>query len=218
MILLTSQKDELFKIISDNNLSPSLFEFEKITINQILEKYATKLKYKHSDFYFIFDTGEDMDHYSIFSPGKDKFVQEEYPHTWDIQKSYFTAWIKFLIREINTPNYWERFEKEIKEIRITEEGFIEDKFNATEFEEVKIKIDLIKNGLLDTGINQENINIINKKLDDLTELSKTMNKFDWKSLFIGTIINLTMQLTLTPENSKNLWLLIKNIFKLYFIN
>lgn len=54
-------------------------------------------------------------------------------------------------------------------------------------------------------------------LERLTELAKELNKFDWKNLFIGTIISITIQLNVTPDNATLLWELIQNVFSNYFL-
>jgi len=92
-----------------------------------------------------------------------------------------------------------------------------DKFSALEFEDLKIKVSAIKQGLNNIDLLSDQISVINEKLDHLTELAVNMNKFDWKSQFIGTIISIIIQLEVTQENAKSLWALIKQVFNNYFL-
>jgi hypothetical protein len=58
---------------------------------------------------------------------------------------------------------------------------------------------------------------IANQLDHLMELAKELNKFDWKSLFIGTISSIIIQLGVTKENAHELWSLIKKVFNNFFL-
>jgi hypothetical protein len=83
--------------------------------------------------------------------------------------------------------------------------------------ELSSKIDQIKTSL-DTIplLEEQQIAIINQ-LNHLTELAKELNKFDWKNLFIGTIVSIILQLYVTRENAARLWNLIKTVFSNFFL-
>ncbi len=59
---------------------------------------------------------------------------------------------------------------------------------------------------------------IQVQLNNLTQLAEKMSKFDWANLFVGTIISIVIQLSITPDNAKTLWGIIKGIFTGYFLN
>ncbi len=160
--------------------------------------------------------GKKTSHYAIFSPGNDNFAEQNYPGTWEYQLQYAFRWLTNIFREINSTNKWDRLYKEIAEIKINYEND-EGKFSATEYEELKHKIDSLKNGITSINLLPEQLAAINTKLDHLTLLAKDMNKFDWKGLFVGTIISIIVQLSVTPENAKSLWALIKQVFSNYLL-
>jgi hypothetical protein len=216
MKLLNSQKDQLFDIIEEQNLSPSQFEFNEEQGNVVSHTESTILTFKNSKYFFQFDYRNNR-HYSIFSPGNSTIIEEDFPRDWKNQLNNFKKWIFYLLREIQTPNKWDRLKKEINEINI---GFTadEEKFSFQEYEELTNKINLLKESIKEIGLSKDQILGINKKLDFLIESAKTLSKFDLKSLFVGTIINITIQLGLSPENSKSLWDLIKHIFNQLFLN
>lgn len=215
MRLLTSQKDTLFDIIEEFELSPSQFQFSDGRSVFSTVGIATRLYFKNSEFHFSFDSVDNR-HYASFCPGEQAFQEEANTLTWDQQLYCFQGWLENLKREINSPNKWDRLDKEIKGLRIKFENE-EDKFSAQEYQELKIKIDVLKKGVDQIGLLAEQVSVINSKLDHLTELAQEMNKFDWKSLFIGTIISIIIQLNVTAENAKSLWALIKRVFSNYFL-
>lgn len=215
MKLLNSQKDQIFDLIEEQNLSPSQFEFNEEQVNVVSHTEKTILSFKNSQYFFQFDY-RNGGHYSIFSPGRSTITEEEFPRNWENQLFYFKEWLLNLLREINTPNKWERLRKEINEIN---SGFTvgQEKFSFQEYEELIIKINQLKGSIKEIGLSRDQILGINNKLDFLVESAKTLSKFDWKSLFVGTIISITIQLGLTPENSKSLWNLITHIFNQLFL-
>ncbi len=52
------------------------------------------------------------------------------------------------------------------------------------------------------------------RLDYLVEASKRLNKYDWKSLAINTIISITITLSLDTEKGRQLFELFKRVFRI----
>jgi len=219
MKLLTSQKDKLYGIIEEIGLSPSQFEFKDNQSYKSAGQRATGIYFKNSDFYFLFETGPNTidTHYARFSPGEDSFVREEYPGSWDLQLNYFRKWISSLSKEINTPDKWSRLEKEMKNLDIKYE-LDSDKFTFSEYQDLSKRIRILQERIAEVGLSEEQVGIINKKLDFLLEKATDLSRFDWKSLFIGTILSIAIQLEVSEDNVKTLWSLIKEIFNQYLLN
>jgi hypothetical protein len=93
----------------------------------------------------------------------------------------------------------------------------EDKFSFNEYGDLKAKVETLKNSINQIGLLSDQVLTINSKLDHLVDLAKEMNKFDWKNLFVGTIISMIIQLSVTQDNAKALWILIKQIFNNYLL-
>lgn len=53
---------------------------------------------------------------------------------------------------------------------------------------------------------------IEQKLIELDLKLDELKKFDWKSLFVGTIVNLIMSLGIPPESAGAVWEIIKRAF------
>ncbi|MBA4242140.1 MAG: hypothetical protein C0448_15555 [Sphingobacteriaceae bacterium] len=215
MRLLNSQKNELYDAIEVYGLSPAQFEFVNTKSIQSSPEVATMLCYKGTDYYFLFDTHYGG-HYASFSPGEQHFNDEAHTSDWDTQLMVFDRWLEYLSREINSPNKWERLESEMKSIRFNFTND-EDKFSFHEYEDLKLKVETLKSSINNLGLLGDQAHVFNDKLDHLVELAKDMNKFDWKSLFVGTIISVIIQLSVTQDNAKELWTLIKQIFSTYLM-
>lgn len=218
MKLMTSQKDSIFDAIEDYELSPSQFELKEIQSKFVPGQIATYLTFKNSDFFFLFETSQlsNASHYALFSPGTEAFHETENTRVWKSQFVCFLRWLSNLVREIAAPNKWDRFQKEIESLDIAFKND-EDKFSASEYNDLQQKITLLKSRIITIGLSTEQSDAINSKLDHLTDLAINMNKFDWKGLFIGTIISIIIQLSVTPDNAKSLWEMIKQIFSSYLL-
>lgn len=218
MKLLASQKDTLFDYIENVGLSPSQFEFKETPSSYSSGQIATILLFKDSEFYFTFETYPNSltSHFALYCPGSDSHTNQHNSGTWINQLKYVNLWLQHLIREINTPNKWNRLFKEIEGIGFNFENN-EDKFTVREYEDLKQRIFTLKASISTVGLLPEQITAINTKLDHLTDVAKEMNKFDWKGLFVGTIITIVIQLNVNPQNAQALWILIKQIFNNYLL-
>ncbi len=206
MKLLTSQKDTLFDVIERVGLSPSQFKFD---MTPGPGHFVTNLIFKNSEFQFSFG---DMSNSSVgvYCPGTDTY-REKIGGDWNHLLEGVNQWLLNIVREINTPNKWDRLCKEIAGIEINLEND-ENKFSAIEYEDLQQRILTLKQGITSIKLLPDQMSAINNKLDHLVDLAKAMSKFDWKSLFIGTIASIVIQLSVTPSNAQSLWTLIKQIF------
>lgn len=85
-------------------------------------------------------------------------------------------------------------------------------FNELERSHTKSSIGELKANINQLQINTETLNEVNFKLDQLAAKVDDLNKFDWKSLFIGTIISLIMTFSVPPEAQGLIWGYIKSAF------
>ncbi|HSY77944.1 MAG TPA: hypothetical protein VK890_13845 [Bacteroidia bacterium] len=217
MKLLTSQKDAIYDLIEASLFFPAKFEFSEISSKNFHGTIATILSYKNTEYSFSFENliGSN-DHYAIFCPGASSHTDNDTTLSWTNQLNAVNRWLSYLEREVTSPNKFKRLKHEIEGIKMVFTND-EDKFSVHEFEDVQRRVALIKESTLSLGLLPQQINSINSKLDHLTEMAKELNKFDWKSLFIGAIVTIIIQLEVTPEHAKLLWDLIKRSFDNYLL-
>lgn len=212
MKLLISQKDKIFEFIGEAGLSHSLFEWTEINSVLKVGHKTSILGYKGSEFMYGFETGHHNDHYAIFCPGHEEYNQEIYLGPWEEQCEYFKNWLTYLKREISAPNKWERFNKELAQLDFNTEQD-DNQFNYKEVEEITKNVNLLRTKIQKIeNLSENSIKILNDKLDYLIEQSKVLQKFDWRSLFVGTILNIIMALLIPPDAAKALWKAISEVF------
>jgi hypothetical protein len=93
-----------------------------------------------------------------------------------------------------------------------------NRFAPSDFKYTEIveKIDILKNSLssIPLILNQQNEIIL--RLDHLSETAKELGKLNLVNLFVDIIINVVIQLNVTPKNANAIWDLIKSVFNNYF--
>lgn len=216
MRLLLSQKNELFKIIEDSGfLTPAQFYLSEPQNN---DKRSVSINFKNSE--YIFNIFEDRNYvkavYVNYIPGKDAYKEISSFIAWSEIVNHFQQWINNVSSELNEPNYWDSLEQEISTINFSN-NFKKSKFTEREFEELKSKVELLSQNINSIPFLVEQNKEIKRELERLTELAKDLGKVDWLNLFVGTIINIIIQLSVSKENSEMLWILIKKVFSTYLI-
>ena len=209
MRLLINQKNEIFDAIENFKLSSLQFSY---TFNGA----ETEIIHLSSKFYFKMKTSREYFCFIQFSPGNEKFYETYDCATWKDTLIRFSLWLHNLKRETEIEDKWSRLEQEIKNIHIPFKND-DSKFSFSEFEFLKSKINSLKTDLLKVGLRDNKNEIIINKLDYLIEQAKIMNKFDWKSLFVGSFVSLIIQLSISHEHGIEIWKIIKHAFNNYLL-
>lgn len=105
MILLTSQKNDVFELIEAAGMSPSQFEWSTVPNPFPNFKEATKLAYTGSKYYFVFQTARGTPH-CRFSPGNETLEEIDFPGSWPLLKENFSRWLTYLAREVAADDKW----------------------------------------------------------------------------------------------------------------
>jgi hypothetical protein len=215
MRLLLSQKNDLFDYIETIGLSPNLFEFNE---PKSMDSGKTIIRFKNSPFHCAFFMHPDKNVVIITcSPSEDLYEKQDWIDTaWPSLKLKITGWLRYLQREIQQVDKWARLAQEVSRINIPSNDD-NDKFTASEYAEIKIKMSRFKSELKYIDLTPLQIEILEQKIDYLMDKAETLGKFDWKSLFIGTIISIIIQLGVTPDNAQAFWDLIKRIFNQFLL-
>lgn len=217
MKLKLSQKNQLFDCFQIYpQLNPLYFKifFDENILNGIAK---TIIAYTKDDFKFEitgFIEGISLN----FSPGSERYEGTDYVKKWDDVYECFKRWVERVNAEVTAYDKWENY-KDFSFSQIIEPEIIltNEKFNRTEIKYWIEKLENLKFNLAEENFLPEQLKLINDKLDFVAEQVEHLGKFDWRSLFIGTIISIIIQLTLSQEQGKIIMNLVKKIFTDYFI-
>lgn len=212
MPILVSQKDKFFDLIENQ----SAFTPYQFSINEDPFEEEIIFSLKESKYFFsIFPEHGYANSYIVnCSPGEFEFIEEfnSAPINPTVY-NFFQKWLENLDREIKAPNKWDRLLKEIESFSVpNNSSYNADKFSYQEYKEITNNVLQLKEGIKEIGLTLEQYNIINEKLDFLIDQSKNLKKFDWRSLFIGTIINIASNIIINPTSIQAFYELVKGFF------
>ncbi|MBM2817284.1 MAG: hypothetical protein HW421_4046 [Ignavibacteria bacterium] len=217
MELLISQKNAIFEIIENLGLSPAQFDIKFIPSLRRIVPNATKIEYKNSPYFFLFDTNISItQHFAEFCPGNESFIQKEFPGKWDYQIGFFNVWLKNLIREISQEDKWQRLQNEIIKIDFDFKAD-NNKFSFNEYQVLCGKLDLFLDKMNLLEIEESDLNLLMQNIEHLKDIAKDISKIDWKNLFIGSIVSIIIQLSLSQETGKLIWQICKEVFNNYLL-
>lgn len=208
MQLLPSQANELFDLIVNYGyFSPSQFSFDREN---------SVVYFKDSTYKFAIYEARGTPYYVSLSPGESKVLDEFGVRSWSHLKPVFLDWLRYLQRETIILDKWSRLEEEIKYLMVPAQSNNE-RFTHNEYLEIETKLNLIIKSLPSIPLLPEQLSAITNQLNHIQETANNLGKFDWKNLFIGTIISVIIQLEVTPENAHAVFQLIKRVFEGMFL-
>ncbi len=216
MKLKTSQKNHLFDAITDSDFGVAMFQSQEITDWQTA---TSKFIIRVNTHDFSFEISDSHGKYLLeFSPGVDRYNEEERVSDWDMVRNEFDAWLFRLEDEVNVEDKWTAFEKLIEDTSLQNDTTIaNDKFTIPEYLALQEKIGLLKIDLSKLDLLPAQLNLLTDKLDIVLDQTKHLGKFDWRSFFVGTMISVILQLSLSQDQGKAIWQLIKKLFSNYFL-
>jgi len=202
MRITNSEKKELSEISKKNGFN--LVDFETSG-----EYHEFKIKFKHDYFSFSIVKVRD-DIYSLSVLAIDRKTPYNSTENWSKTLIKYDNWSKRVSQELNSSTGWETFEN-TNYLNADFED-LKAEFNSSEKAQIKTSLKELINKINLLDIPEDNLKVIEWKLDQLNLKIDELNKFDWKSLFIGTIASLIMSLVIPQESSGIIWEYIKSSF------
>lgn len=199
-------------------------DFDLIIETKRNGEYST-LRHRSSGFNFIFFNPSDsyeefMVLYSLFAPAKEtNWIPEEGGYiNFQLAMNNFEYWLsedlKNFIEDVNEIDLWEAYNAEDKVLEVHKIDF-DDKstFSLDERIQIKNSINDLKY-LIQKNLqtNEQEQKLVEARLDYLVEASNRLNKFDWKSVTLNTIISISITLSLDTEKGRMLFDLFKKVF------
>lgn len=133
-------------------------------------------------------------------------------------KSKFKYWLKVELKDF----FRDLKEEDLWELRMQDDLLIFDGhrendrfeyFNDNEQEEVYKALNAARGEIKENvPMNEEELARINEKIDYLMESVKKLNKFDWKSVLLSSVIDIVSDLTLDPTGGKMVFDIIRRAF------
>jgi len=223
--MLKKYKNKLFETVRDSKL-----QIENFQITEGVNDFGNGtflLEYLRTPFHFLLrnqkDSFELFDcRYIRFNPSfsETDFVPEQGFYSFDRIHLEFLTWLKdhllSYLNEAEEIDMWWQYKNGNKTLNIDSIDFDnKDLFSIDEKAQITLALNdlklLIENRF---QLNEKEMHVVNARLNYLIEAKERLNKFDWKSLLINTIINITAALSLDTHKGQELFLLFKHAFEM----
>lgn len=208
-----------------NYLSANMIEIDKFDL--IEDNNRTEILLKDSPLKFIIGTSPqsyDWLDYQFVTFSPDFALSDIYPpndwvdfkNVFDGFKSWITNHVEEFIEDGQTYDLWSEYKKGNKSLNFREIEFEnQESFSFDEKAQIKMAINELK--LLihkSLEISEEEQQLVNDRLEYLIDAINRLNKFDWKSVAISTIMSISIALTLDTTKGQLLFDLFKKVFSI----
>ncbi len=238
-LMLKKYKNRLYQIIQNSGIDLNLvtkreeeleghdtFTIEIIGTPFYFTVRDSSLEFERFDCRYVMFRPFLNDH---ISPYVDPIDEQQFYGTegWSGRSSFsrieqlFAEWltddVKSYIRYVDEqrePDLWTKITEERQVLNLNNIDFNNKEFfNDQEKQQLRTALDNAR--ILIIGNfhpSEDKLNIINRKLDYLSEAINRLNKFDWKSVMITVILDISIALSLDTEKGRQLFYLFKKVF------
>ena len=212
--MFNTQKNKLYNLIEEAGLEASEFSKNEGPAN-------FELKFRSSPFSFQISINEA----NLVTASATKFIPGFPTHTvlnhgtYEQLEGTFTSWLKKDIKnyliELDTPDLWSQAARETPLVR--ENMFSNadtEEFSEEEKTQIRLSLSEFKRLVVEEFTPTEvQLGLINERIEYLSKGLDRLNKFDWKSILISSVISIATNLTVDTERGILLWKMLAKAFR-----
>lgn len=220
--MLKRDKNSFLNILSEKGYTADQFEsFEEIKV--LYPTFVIRLKNTALEFWVSQSLDSFTEYKMCYTTYTPKFKQIEYDPAIGWYDEIAPVWIKFrhwldhhvqpFLIEESVPDLWATAHEESDFDASTFDDDSMQPFSESEKVALRVAVQSFRGKLISTyqpGANQ--LAEIDKKLDYLTDALDRMNRIDWKSLLISTLIGISTTLCLDTNTGRELYAIAKQTF------
>ena len=219
--MLNKYKNDILTAIKGSGFAPSCF-----TTYEDGDDFCITLT--GTEIHFLFFSVPESYHmfrfrYVPFCPGNKQVLSDDFsPHPnedtfiFRTAMEQFRVWLKSIrdyFEDNQTPDLWAELQKQNTITDLT--GQADDQYTPFTVEQKRqIRLGLNEVRLLiqkEFEPSEDEMNVVTNRLDYLADALDRLNKFDWKSVLMGTIISVSTALAFSPEQADSLYQIFKNM-------
>jgi hypothetical protein len=189
MRITREQQNQLADLARNSGLSVD--DFEKSA-----EVAKLKVQYRHDYFSFSIER-QQRDVYLISILPVDRTNPANLKVAWTQVRTYFDAWVKAVAAEVTTPDAWESIESS-DFYRASDLDYSES-YSEDEQVIIRNQMKVLAESIASLQLSSGQQQIVLQRLDSITAQLGKLSRFDWRSLLLGTIMNLAFALAFTPD-------------------
>lgn len=206
--LVRTEKNEIFRMISDAGLDVSYFSWiESHDVVSSWGKYLiSKLVYEDTEYYFLFDFQHSGWRHYKYSPAPGKPTTEGFSRNWEKQKEHVRSWLVELHKQVDIPNLWETAARQVTSRQQALAGMDNTPFSPDERGLLSDQLLGIKQFMITKQhISDDRHAFVAEQLQYLDEASGRLGRKDWVLLAIGVLGNIVVGAALDPDAALQLF-------------
>jgi hypothetical protein len=210
LVLLTSQRNEVFKTIQDSGFVPSDFEWAEVESRHGFSR-VPQLRHIPTGYYFSIERGEidynETGFFVSYSPGLETQHDGDTSGTWVNVVKAVAFWLKNVRRETELPDLWDSLEGGNQLLQDdTEQSSDNLPFTQAELPQIRIALEEIKTYVLKTkDLTEAQRNIVNARFSHMEEAATRMGRKDWLSLVVGSLLGVAFNIALNGDSTRDLF-------------
>lgn len=220
--MLKTYKNRFLQRLYNMDLSPESFEKKEGNT----EGHASfQLKAKDTPLHFTVRVSQDSHHefdyrYVQFAPGTP--LSEWLPErnwasiegVYDAFSDWYTNHVAIYLAEVTAPDLWAQIQSQKPVVSDEPVGSDDrEQFSKSEQDQIQMAISEFRQIIIEKHApTDEQLQLINNRLDYLSEQVSLLNRINWRALALGTLIAVIIQLYLGQEQGKELFELGQRIF------
>ena len=211
LILLTSQRNDVFKTIQDSGFVPSDFEWVEVEPRYSSFSRVPQLGHIPTGFHFSIERGEiahnETGFLVTYSPGIETQHHTETSGTWLNVVGEVAFWLKNMRRETEIPDLWDGLEGDNPFLQdATNQPSDNLPFTKAELPQVRSALEEIKTYVIKTKeLTETQKKIVDARFDHMEEAATRMGRKDWLSLMIGNLLGIAFTLTFNGDSTRDLF-------------
>jgi hypothetical protein len=144
-----------------------------------------------------------MQHHAYYRPGRTAPEERNFPGTWEQQVEYVKVWLECVKREYEAPDLWRQLQQGVAELPAS--GGENTPFTPDERAQIERQLRAAleavrRNHELTSG----QLRALKEKVDDLIEAARRLGQLDWRSTFIGAMLEVALANALSSDVLRDL--------------
>jgi hypothetical protein len=193
------KRNQVFEAIQAAGLAPEGFRWDDGADESCIRHLS-------SGAYFVF--GDIPGRYFARYVAGDDPVEEREAFSWEAQMRHVERWLTAVKLDIEMPDLWAELRRETELLGATADEAIENTpFTPDEREEIAGRLQEMRDYARRTySISEEQMRILDAKLDYLAAATGRLGRTDWRGLFVGTMLTFVITAALPPESARHILL------------
>jgi len=202
--LLRVQRNAVFKVVAAEGFNPDDFRWEVIRRGKEMDDWYEAFFHSQTRYCVLFNypsTKAKGGRCCILYPGKESLETIVPARNWEAQLSCLKDWLKYVRREMETPNYWAKLARHAGELATVPDAGPTggDYFNEDDKTHMREAIRGIEQRLREVvGDNQDALRIVNGEASYFIGASERLVRRDWLLMAVGGLVNIATILELEP--------------------